>query len=165
MGRPDQMRPERHLPNQRLWCFQSAGLCACGFCCDGVFLWSRSLHEKANLQILPPFDSSAWTVWYIADVLNALFSVRNILYIFVAKWSEFIGVVDWRCKSHTDWFGGESTQSLSVFCCWEVKNWAACYWLEFWRMHRIVSVACIHLCIYVTYQCIDPLLSLIALSA
>jgi len=42
-------------------------------------------------------------------------------------------VVDWRCKSHTDRSGGEFAQSLSVFCCWEVENWASRCWLRFRR--------------------------------
>jgi len=41
-------------------------------------------------------------------------------------------VVDWRCKSHTDWSGGESSWSLAVFCCREGENRASYCWLKFW---------------------------------
>jgi len=44
-------------------------------------------------------------------------------------------IVDRRCKSYTDWSRGESTESLSVFCCREIKSRATCYWLDFWGIY------------------------------
>jgi len=41
-------------------------------------------------------------------------------------------VVAGRCLSCLYWSRGESSQSFTVFCCREVKNWASCCRLEFW---------------------------------
>jgi len=45
----------------------------------------------------------------------------------------YCAIVDWWCKSYIDRTGGESSQSLVVFCCREIENGATCCWSDSWR--------------------------------